>query len=256
MEYKINEIAKIAGVSVRTLHHYDSVGLLNPKSVTESGYRLYTEEEIEKLQQILFFKELGFSLSDIKEIVNRPDFDRKTALLSHKKILQEKRNRLDTIINTIDKTINSVEEKTKMAKKEMFKGFDMTDIEKHKEEYEKEAEEKYGKSDAYKESAKKTSKYSKGDWNNITDDMNNIFISIAEKMDRDPEDEEVQVLVDSWRNHISKNFYNCTPEIFRGLSLMYEYDERFKNNIDKFGEGLTVYICKAINIYCDRLTTS
>lgn len=253
MEYKINEMAKLAGVSVRTLHHYDKIGLLKPKAVSESGYRFYSEIEIEKLQQILFFKELEFSLNDIKEIINSPDYDRKSVLKTHKKLLQEKRNRLNEVINTLEKTLNSMEGKNIMAKKEMFKGFDMTDVEKHKNEYAKEAKEKYGDSDAYKESEKKTSKYDKADWERITLEGNTIFKSIASNMDKDPNTEEVQKLVAKWRNHISKNFYNCTPEIFRGLTLTYEYDERFKNNIDQFGEGLTEYLCKAMNIYCDRL---
>lgn len=253
MEYKINEMAKLAGVSVRTLHHYDKIGLLKPKTVSDSGYRFYSEKEIEQLQQILFFKELEFSLSEIKEIMNSPDYDRKSVLKTHKKLLQEKRNRLNEVINTLKKTLDSMEGKNIMAKKEMFKGFDMTDIEKHKKEYSKEAKEKYGESDAYKESERKTSKYDKADWERVTSEGNEIFKSIAGNMDKDPDSEDVQELVAKWRNHISKNFYNCTPEIFRGLTLTYEYDERFKNNIDQFGEGLTSYLCKAMTIYCDRL---
>lgn len=140
-----------------------------------------------------------------------------------------------------------------MSKKEMFKPFDMKNIEDHKAKYAQETKERYGNSDAYKESQNKTTKYSKGDWENIMGEAGEIYSSLASLMDRDPSDSEVQSLVEKWRNHITKNFYNCTPEIFRGLALMYTADERFTENIDKYGEGLAQFLSDAMIVYCDSI---
>lgn len=251
--YKIKEVSNLAGVTVRTLHHYDAINLLKPCYISDSGYRFYGNEELEKLQQILFFRELDFSLDKIKDILNSPDFDKAHCLGIHRQLLIEKRQRLDNIIASLDKTLISLEGGTEMSKKEMFKPFEMKDIEEHKARYAKETEERYGNSDAYKESQKKTSKYGKADWENIMSEAGEIYSSLAKLMDRDPSDKDVQILVEQWRNHITKNFYNCTPEIFRGLALMYTADERFTENIDKYGEGLAQFLSDAMIIYCDNL---
>ena len=139
--YKVKDIADIVGTSVRTLHHYDDIGLLTPDSVTEKGYRLYSLENLERLQQILFFKELDFNLNEIKEILDNPNFDKKEALNNHKKLLEEKVRRLKRIINTVDNTINNMEEGIAMNEKIMFDGFNSDEINKYKEE----VKDKYGK---------------------------------------------------------------------------------------------------------------
>ena len=244
--YKIKEIADIAGVSVRTLHHYDNIGLLKPFTITESGYRLYSLENLERLQQILFFKELDFNLHEIKEILDNPNFDKKEALNNHKKLLEKKMKRLERIINTVDITISNMEDNLKMNEKEMFNGFDISELEKYKDEVKK----KYGKTDAYKESEKRASNYNKDDWNRINENMNIIFAKIADKMNLKVESDEVQELIEEWRNYITQNFYDCTIEIFKGLGLMYVYDERFKNNIDKIKPGLAQFLSEAIKYYC------
>lgn len=125
MPYKVKEVADLAGVSVRTLHHYDEIGLLTPESVTTAGYRLYSERELERLQQILFFKEIGFPLQEIKTILDSPGFDRERALIAHRELLIEKKKRLEDLINTVDKTIDAVKGGIVMDKKDMFEGFDM-----------------------------------------------------------------------------------------------------------------------------------
>ncbi len=251
--YKIKEVSNMAGVTVRTLHHYDAINLLKPCYISDSGYRFYGNEELEKLQQILFFRELDFSLDEIKNILNSPDFDKAHCLGVHRQLLIEKRQRLDNIIASLDKTLLSLEGGKEMNKKEMFKPFDMKDIENHKAKYAQETKERYGNSDAYKESQKKTAKYGKADWENIMGEAGEIYSGLAKLMDRDPSDKEVQILVEQWRNHITKNFYNCTPEIFRGLALMYTADERFTENIDKYGDGLAQFLSDAMIIYCDNL---
>lgn len=250
--YKIKEVADMVGISVRTLHHYDEIGLLKPESVTEAGYRLYSEKDLEKLQQILFFKELDFDLKTIKEILNDPNFDRKRALELHRQLLIKKRDRLNKIIECVENTIESVERGIKMSKENMFKAFDMSEIEKHQQKYAEETKQKYGHTDAYKESMEKTSKYTKNDWENIMQRASEIYTEIASLMDRSPEDEEVQRAVAKWRQHITDNFYYCTIDIFRGLGELYVLDERFKNNIDKIKEGLAEFLSEAIKIYCER----
>ena len=251
--YKIKEVSNLAGVTVRTLHHYDAIALLKPCFINDAGYRYYGDKELEKLQQILFFRELDFSLEEIKKILNNPDFDKVSCLTLHRQLLLEKRQRLDNIIASLDKTLLSLEGGIKMNKKEMFKSFDMKSIEEHKAKYTEETKKKYGDTPAYKESQEKTSKYGKSDWENIMGEAEKIYISLSDLMNEEPNSPKVQALVQQWRDHITNNFYNCTLDIFRGLALMYTTDERFKENIDKYGEGLTEFLSSAMIIYCDNL---
>jgi DNA-binding transcriptional MerR regulator len=253
MPYKVKEVADIAGVSVRTLHHYDEIGLLRPEFVSGNGYRFYIDKSLERLQQILFFKEIGFNLEEIKEILDSPGFDRKKALESHKELLLKKKERLEKIIGTVEKTINSIKGEKNMKKKDMFKGFDMSEIEEHQKKYADEAKQKWGNTDAYKESARKTARYTKEDWARIQSRNNEIYQKFIDNMAQGPAGEKVQEAVAEWRQNITDNFYNCTPEIARGLGEMYVSDPRFTANIDKFKEGLAAFMRDAINIYCDKL---
>jgi DNA-binding transcriptional MerR regulator len=253
MQYKVREAAEIAGVSVRTLHYYDSIGLLKPESVSPAGYRLYSDRDLGKLQQVLFFRELGFSLPETEEIVNNPDFDREKALHLHRELLLKKRKRIDAIIESVDATIQSIQGGKKMETSKMFEAFDMSEIEKHRELYAGETRAKYGNSDAYKESEKKTARYSQDDWARILKTSGEIYSGIAGRMDQGPEDREVQDAVARLRQHISDSFYDCSPEIFRGLGDLYVSDERFTANIDKVAPGLARFLRDAINFYCNNL---
>ena len=125
MDMKVKEVAELVGVSIRTLHHYDQIGLLTPKEITDSGYRLYSEENLETLQQILFFKELGFTLKEIKKIINSPSFNRQEALILQRKMLIEKRNKVDKMIETIDKTIKHMAGEIQMTNEERFEGINV-----------------------------------------------------------------------------------------------------------------------------------
>lgn len=140
-----------------------------------------------------------------------------------------------------------------MNKKEMFDAFDMTEIDKHKEKYAQEKKQKYGNTDAYKESQKKTNQYAKKDWSSIMKRWDEIYNKIASLMDKETSNPKVQEIVGELRDHITKYFYNCTPDIFRGLGDLYVYDKRFTDNIDKYKVGLSKYIREAIYIYCDNL---
>lgn len=243
----------MAGISVRMLHHYDKIGLLDPESVSAAGYRLYSDENLDRLQQILFFKELNFPLQEIKIILDSPNFNKKEALETHRQLLLEKKLRLEKIIQSVDKTINSMEGEFKMDKKEILNVFSMTEIEEHQRKYSEEVKEKYGNTSAYKESNEKTSKYTKEDWSNIMKDWDIIYKKLANLMDKNPDDKEVQEYIHQSREHISKNFYDCTPEIFRGLGEIYVNDERFTANIDKYKTGLSKFLRDAINVYCDNI---
>lgn len=243
----------MAGISVRMLHHYDKIGLLKPDSINSAGYRIYTNENLDRLQQILFFKELNFPLQEIKIILDSPNFNRKEALKTHRKLLLEKKLRLEKIIQSVDKTIDGIEGGVKMDKKEVLKVFDITEIEEHQKKYSEEVKNKYGNTSAYKESNEKTSKYTKEDWNNIMKDWDEIYKKLANLMDKDPTNSEVQKSIHQLRQHISKNFYDCTPEIFRGLGDLYVNDERFTSNIDKYKVGLSKFLREAINIYCNNI---
>lgn len=252
MNYKVKELAQLAGVSVRTLHHYHQIGLLTPSSITSSGYRIYNDGDLERLQQILFFKELDFNLSEIKEIIDSPNFDRKHALKNHRELLYEKKKRLEKIIESVDKTIDVMEGKRVMDNKEMFEGFDVSEIEKHKEKYAQETKERYGDTDAYAESERRTSKYSKEDWARIMGRQGEIYNKLAALMDKEPSNSEVQKIIEENRQHITDAFYNCTVEIYRGLGQLYVNDQRFTKNIDKFKDGLAKFLSDAIKIYCDN----
>lgn len=251
MALKVKEVAGLVGVSVRTLHHYDQIGLLVPESVSPAGYRLYTDCNLERLQQILFFKEIGFNLHEIKEILDSPGFNRRSALYNHRELLLEKKHRIEEIIRTVEKTIDSMEGEIIMDKKDMFSGFDMSEIEKHQAQYAEETRQKYGNSDAYQESTKKTAKYTKEDWAKIMGEADRIYQNIATLMDKGAADPEVQKAVGEWRQHITDNFYNCTLEIFRGLGDMYVEDHRFTENIDKVKPGLAAFLREAMHVYCD-----
>lgn len=252
MYYRVKEVADMAGVSVRTLHHYDHIDLLKPESLSESGYRLYGSQDLARLQQILFYRELGFSLMQIKTVIDSPDFDRVSALKAHRESLIKKRARLDRLVETVEKTIKSVEEGTHMSAKEMFEGFDMAQIEAHQKKYAKEAEERWGGSEAYKRSQESVSKYTESDWARIVERQKEIFDRFISLMDRDPADPEVQSAVEEWRQHLTSNFYDCTPEILRGLGEMYVSDSRFTESIDTAKPGLADFMSKAIRVYCDQ----
>lgn len=256
MSYKVKEVSDMVGVSVRTLHHYDEIGLLNPSTVTPANYRLYSEVDLERLQQILYFKELDFSLQEIKNIIDDPNFDKLNALKSHKKLLEQKKIRLEKIICSVDQTINSIKGGIKMKKEERFKAFDMTDIEKAKEKYKDEAERLYGEYDTYKESQIKTSKYKKEDWAKIQDIGNSIYYKLAEYIGTDPGNAEVQALIKEYHSFINDYFYTCPIEVFLGLGELYIADERFTKNIDKHGEGLAQFLSDGIKIYGDSQVTS
>ncbi|MFA9378747.1 MAG: MerR family transcriptional regulator [Lachnotalea sp.] len=239
---KINEVAKLTGVTVRTLHYYDEIGLLPPAETTESGYRIYNEDSLETLQQILFFRELDFPLVQIKEIMSNPNYDKGQALHKHKELLMKKRDRLDKLISLVNCTI---EGELNMS----FEEFGMSEIEEYKNQYAAEVKERWGKTDAYAESQKKTSTYNKQQWDVLNGEGAFLLQKFGECRNINADSKTAQELVKQWQNFITSNFFQCTNEILAGLGLMYVNDERFKTNIDKNGEGTAEFMAMAIKSF-------
>ena len=240
MKMQIKEFAELTGVSVRTLHYYDEIGLLPPAFVDKStGYRFYDENSLIRMQEILFYRELDFSLKSIGEILSSPNYDKSKALNEQKQLLTLKKERLERLISAIDGAVNG---------KIVMKAFDNSEFEKHKDE----AKEKWGNTDAYKEHAERTKNYSKQKWNDLAEGMDHIMAEFALCMGKDesPDSTEAQNLVKMLQNHITENYYVCTNEILAGLGQMYVADERFRNNIDKHSDGTATFISEAIAVYC------
>ena len=239
---KINEVAKLTGVTVRTLHYYDEIGLLPPSEITESGYRIYDEVSLEKLQQILFFRELDFPLNEIKEIMENPNYDKSQALEKQRELLIKKRDRLEQLIALVNRTMEGEQQMS-------FEEFDITEIEKMKEQYAAEVKERWGDTEAYAQSQEKTSKYSKQQWNFLQGEGDSILQQFGENRNERPDSDIAQELVRKWQDYITVNYYQCTNEILSGLGLMYVADERFTKNIDKYGEGTADFMSKSIQYY-------
>ena len=236
----IKEFAELTGVSVRTLHYYDEIGLLMPAFVDKTtGYRFYDKNSLLRMQEILFYRELDFSLKSIREILSSPNYDKNKALAEQRHLLTLKKERLERLISAIDGAVKG---------ENIMKAFDSSEFKKYKAE----AQEKWGNSDAYKEHQEKTKNYSKQKWNDLTEGMDRIMAEFALCMKRGaaPDSSEAQNLVKCLQNHICENYYHCTNEILAGLGQMYVGDERFKNNIDKNADGTAEFVCKAIEIYC------
>lgn len=249
--YKVKQVAEYSGISIRTLHHYDEIGLLKPK-IGANGYRQYDDADLAKLQQILFFKELDFKLDGIKNILSNPAFDYRESLYKHKQVLESKKERLEKIIDSIDVTIESLNGGRKMTNKERFEAFDMKKIEEHQKKYESETKERWGNSDAYKQSHNKTKKYTKEDWERVHAQTNAAYQLFLDAMVKGPESKEAMIACEAHRQSITDNFYDCSMEIYVNLGEMYVADERFTKNINKIGEGLAEFMSEAIKIYCTR----
>ena len=242
MKMLIKEFAEFTGVSVRTLHYYDVMGLLKPASVDRStGYRYYDETCLLRMQEILFYRELDFSLKSICEILSSANYDKEKALIEQKKLLILKKERLDRLISAIDDATKGVN---------VMKAFDNSEFEKYKAE----AKEKWGKTDAWKEHSEKTKGYSKDNWTNAEEGMNGIFAEFAacQAEGNEAGSENAQALVAKLQKYITDNFYTCTRQILSGLGQMYVMDERFAENINKHGAGNADFVSHAIEIFCRK----
>jgi len=238
-------MAKMAGVTNRTLHYYDEIGLLRPASHGENGYRYYADDAVLRLQQILFYRELDFSLDQIKAILNRPDFDLLHALEGHRRALQERLERTNRLIDTVDKTILHFQGKIKMKDQDFYSGFD----EEKQKEYEKQARERWGDANV-DESAKRWSSYSREKKNAVLAEGREITLNIVANMEKGHDSPEVQHWIERWHQSINDNFYDCSLEIFEGLGKMYNEDPEFRAFYEKIHPGLAAFMEKAMTHYC------
>ncbi|MGN0623779.1 MAG: MerR family transcriptional regulator [Oscillospiraceae bacterium] len=248
MNMHIKEFAELTNVSVRTLHYYDEIGLLKPSFVDEqNGYRCYDEKALERMQQILFYRELDFSLKSISEILSSPNYDKHLALVRQKELLILKRRRLDRLISAIDDSMkgdNTMDTKV----------FDNTEYENARNEYEQEAKARWGDTKAYREYLDKAKNTSAEKMSDAEAQLEEIFAEFARCMQSNTDftDSKAQQLAEKLQRHITDNFYNCTKEILSGLAQMYVGDDRFRSNIDRHGKGTAEYASKSIEHYCSK----
>ena len=242
----VHEVSELSGVSIRTLQYYDRIGLLSPADRTDAGYRLYDDAALEKLQQILLFRELQFPLKDIMEIVNRPDFDRSKALEQQIELLKLKKEHIE---NLIDLAVGIKAVGVNALTREGFEAFDTRKI----DEYARQAKATWGTTDAYKEYEQKSKDWTKEDRSNIHWQMMDIFREFGEIREGDPAAPLAQALVKKLQDFITEKMYTCTDEILSGLGKMYGGGGEFTKNIDSYGgEGTAVFASEAIQIYCGK----
>jgi DNA-binding transcriptional MerR regulator len=239
----VKQLSKLAGVTPRTLHHYDEIGLLKPSRVGENGYRYYGEESVLRLQQILFYRELDIPLEDIKKILGRRDFDVMGALRSHKEALQKQVARLNRLINTVDNTIMYLKGNKAMSTKQLFEAFS----DEQQAEYEKEIMQKYDP-ETVKASIKKWKAYSLTEKQRIGEEGNALYQDLLLAIPKGAASPEAQSCVERWRRHI-EYFWIPNDEQLVGLSNLYNEDSRFKANFDKIDPRLAEFMREAVKIY-------
>ncbi|SDN65077.1 MerR family transcriptional regulator [Alkalicoccus daliensis] len=246
MKLKVKEVAELVGISVRTLHYYDQVQLLSPAKTSSSGYRLYAEADLEKLQQILFFKELGFSLKEIKKIITSPSYDVEEALLLQRKMLVEKRKSVEKMIENLDKTMKHKKGEIYMTKEERFEGINFRD-----NPYEQEARERWGDTPVDEANANLGNK-SQEEQDHLAEKWEMYFRKFAELRGKSPDAAEVQEVMREWYDFLNENFTRYSLEAFSGLGQLYVSDERFTKNIDQYGEGLAQFMSEAMQRFAEK----
>lgn len=249
MEYTIRKLSQTAGVSTRTLRYYDEIGLLKPARVNSSGYRLYGSKEVELLQQILFYRELDVSLEEIKKIISAPSFDVKGALEEHRAKLLAKRNRLDMLIENVDKTIENTEGRTMMSDKERFEGFKKSMVEENERQYGEELRQKYGK-ETIDQSNQKVLQMTVADYNEAERLGQEVLENLKEAMKTgDPGSTAAQKTAELHKRWLGYYWNSYSKEAHAGLARMYVDDERFAVYYDKVEQGGAVFLRDAILSY-------
>jgi DNA-binding transcriptional MerR regulator len=245
MKYSVNQVSKLSGVSVRTLHYYDEIALLKPMGLAKNGYRFYGEEELLKLQHILFFRELEFPLKKIIAIFKTPKFNPEAALLEQGKLLEMKKERLEKLLKLINKTMNDLKnENENINPEEMFDALKDEDYVKYKSE----VEERWGNTKAYQQSKERLKKMTAQDMQRIKVEGLEITKLIADNMDAGVENRAVQEQVQRHFEHINR-FYDCSPEMYVNLGKMYVEDPRFKQYYENVRLGLAEFMYTAMQYF-------
>ncbi|MFI6910239.1 MerR family transcriptional regulator [Nonomuraea sp. NPDC050394] len=252
MSYSVGQVARLAGVTVRALHHYDEIGLLSPGERTAAGYRRYTESDLDRLQQVLFYRELGFPLEEIAVILDRPDASAMTHLRRQHGLLVRRIERLKNLTAAIEKEMEARTMGINLTPEERFEVFGDFRPEDHAEE----AERRWGGSTAYEQSRTRMANMTKADWVRFTEEGGAVARALAEAYEAGaPADgPRAMDLAEEHRQHLTRWCYDCTYEIHRGLGDMYVADPRFAANYEPLAEGLTQYIRDAIHANAARHT--
>jgi DNA-binding transcriptional MerR regulator len=246
----VGRVAELAGVSVRTLHHYDEIGLLSPGGRTPVGYRRYSEEDLERLQQILFYRELGFALEEIATILDDPQADAAAHLRRQHRLLSKRIERLQAMVAAVEFALEAQQVGISLTPEERFEVFGDLDPEEHAEE----AEQRWGGTEAYRQSQRRAASYSKEDWKRITAEAEDVARRLAEAFTAGvaPDSARAMDLAEQHRQHISRSFYDCSYEMHRGLGEMYLADPRFTQHYENYAPGLAQYMRDAIHANADR----
>jgi len=244
----VHEVAKLSGVTVRTLHYYDEIGLLKPSILTEAKYRLYIEDDLSRLQEILFLREVGFALKEIKSLLNSPNYDRSEVLKKQLAILESKKERIGALIDLVKAEING-------EKGNSFSAFSNSKISELQEKFREEILEKWGSTDSFKEYeaafSSKTRKIQNKRMEAFLSTAQETFEKLALYETHSPCCQEVQQIVQEWQDYISEHFYRCNKETLSHLGQLYVSDERFSGYINRFGNGnLATFFNEAIKFFC------
>jgi len=247
MARTVGEVSRMARISVRTLHHYDEIGLVKPSSRTDAGYRLYTGEDLGRLQQVLFYRELGFTLEEIGRVLSDPAADRRSVLVNQRELLMERAERTRALVALIDRTIEALDQGESMSQEAMFDGFDPS-------QYEEEAHRRWGGTAEYEESVKRTRRYKEEDWKAIRSEAAQIVEAFAAALDAGaaPTDAKPMDVAESHRQHITRWFYPCSYEVHVGLGEMYVADPRFSAHYEPVRPALAEFIREAIRANAGR----
>lgn len=237
-------MARISGISVRALHYYEEIGLLVPSARSDAGYRLYDDGDVLRLQQIVLHRALGLSLEEIRRVLDDPRHDRRRALLEQRERLQQQMQGTHRMLAAIDAALalmDGYEEKEPMDMNKIFDGFEPN-------RYAEEAEQRWGDTEAYKESMRRTQSYTQEDWQRLAVEQGAVYTELAQalRQGKAPNDPEVQALVERHRLVIDRWFYPCSPAMQRKLADLYHGDPRFAENIDKYGQGVAAFLSQAI----------
>jgi len=241
--YTVKQLSDIAGITRRTLHYYDQIDLLRPSKIAGNGYRLYSEQNLLRLQQIMFYRETGCTLTQIKNILDEPGFDIELALLEHKRQLIKQQAHLDRLLAAVDETLAYQKGERQMSPKQLFGAFN----EEEQEVYEQEAMQKYDPA-IVKASNMRWKNYTKKQKQKIQDQGNAIYQEIVKSIPLGPSSPEAQQSIERWRKHLS---YFWTPDLDQlvGLASIYSDDPRFKENFDKFDSRLAGFMLEAVRAY-------
>jgi MerR family transcriptional regulator, thiopeptide resistance regulator len=245
----VGAVAELTNVTIRALHHYDEIGLVQPSQRTAAGYRLYDTGDLERLQTVLFYRELGFSLDDIDTLLRDPGFDRGDALREQRKLLEAEAHRYRRMVEAIDAAIDAHERGIPMENEAMFEVFG-----EQQRAYRREAEQRWGDTDAWAQSRRRTADYTERDWLDLKAESEAITLRILEvyRSGADPDSAEAMDAVDAHRQQISRRFYACSHEMQVHLGDMYVADPRFTATYEGLAEGLTVWVRDAIHANAHR----